>query len=225
MSFLETLNPQQKEAVVHTDGPLLILAGAGSGKTRVIICRIAYLIQNKGVPPYSILAVTFTNKAADEMRSRVAKLLAESGRAADLDARPSRPFTPSACGCCAATASLWPSCAAGFTKRFSIYDDKDQLQVIKSVYKHLGLDEKFMKARSAQSIISQAKNQGRTPQDFYKTATGPDGRTHGGGVRPLPGRAAIGQRARFRRPAARRRAPAAAQRSRPRVGQPALPAT
>ena len=172
MSFLETLNPRQKEAVVHTDGPLLILAGAGSGKTRVIICRIAYLIQNKGVPPYSILAVTFTNKAAEEMRSRVAKLLAESG--SPLSSSPTVATFHSFCvrllrGHGAPLAEQ----RSGFTPRFNIYDDKDQLQVIKSIYKQLGLDEKFLKARSAQSVISQAKNQGRAPEDFYKTATGP----------------------------------------------------
>ncbi len=172
MSFLETLNERQKEAVVHTDGPLLILAGAGSGKTRVIISRIAYLIQNNEVPPRAILAVTFTNKAADEMRSRVAATLAESGT--PLDSSPVVSTFHSFCvrllrSHGAPLAEVRP----GFTQSFSIYDDKDQLQVIKSVYKQLGLDEKFLKARSALSIISQAKNQGRTPEDFYKTAASP----------------------------------------------------
>jgi DNA helicase-2/ATP-dependent DNA helicase PcrA len=172
MSFLETLNPRQKEAVVHTDGPLLILAGAGSGKTRVIISRIAYLIQNKQVPPYQILAVTFTNKAAEEMRGRVESLLAQSGT--PLTSSPMVATFHSFCVRLLRShgkplAELRP----GFTPSFSIYDDKDQLQVIKSVYKQIGLDEEFMKARSALSIISQAKNQGRTAQDFYKTATGP----------------------------------------------------
>ncbi len=172
MSFLETLNPRQREAVVHTDGPLLILAGAGSGKTRVIICRIAYLIQNKGIPPYSILAVTFTNKASQEMRSRVAALLAESGT--PLTSSPTVSTFHSFCvrllrGHGAPLAAQRP----GFTTNFNIYDDKDQLQVVKSVYKQLGLDEKFLKARSALSVISQAKNQGRAPEDFYKTASSP----------------------------------------------------
>lgn len=172
MSFLETLNPRQKEAVVHTEGPLLILAGAGSGKTRVIISRIAYLVQNKKVPPYHLLAVTFTNKAAEEMRSRVAKLLAESGTPL-----PSSPTVSTFHSFCVRLLRSHGAPLAeqrtGFTQGFSIYDDKDQLQVIKSVYKQLGLDEKFLAARSTQSVISQAKNQGRTPEDFYKTASGP----------------------------------------------------
>jgi DNA helicase-2/ATP-dependent DNA helicase PcrA len=172
MSFLATLNPRQKEAVIHTDGPLLILAGAGSGKTRVIICRIAYLIQNKNVPPYGILAVTFTNKASEEMRSRVETLLAASGSPPD-----SSPLVSTFHSFCVRLLRRHGAPLAeqrpGFTTSFNIYDDKDQLQVIKSVYKQLGLDEKFLKARSALSIVSQAKNQGRAPEDFYKTATGP----------------------------------------------------
>jgi len=172
MSFLETLNPRQKEAVVHTDGPLLILAGAGSGKTRVIICRIGYLIQNTKVPPHNMLAVTFTNKAAEEMRSRVASLLAESGTPL-----PSSPTVSTFHSFCVrllrSHGAPLAEVRTGFTPRFSIYDDKDQLQVIKSVYKQLGLDEKFLATRSAQSVISQLKNQGRTPEDYYKTASGP----------------------------------------------------
>jgi DNA helicase-2/ATP-dependent DNA helicase PcrA len=172
MSFLETLNPRQKEAVVHTEGPLLILAGAGSGKTRVIICRIVYLIQNKYVKPYRILAVTFTNKAAEEMRSRVENLLAESGPAPD-----SSPTVATFHSFCVrllrSHGAPLAEVRTGFTPRFNIYDDKDQLQVVKSVYKQLGLDEKFLAARSALSVISQMKNQGNTPEDYYKMATGP----------------------------------------------------
>jgi DNA helicase-2/ATP-dependent DNA helicase PcrA len=172
MSFLETLNPRQKEAVVHTEGPLLILAGAGSGKTRVIICRIAYLIQNSKVPPYQILAVTFTNKAAEEMRSRVESLLAESG--APLSSSPTVSTFHSFCvRLLRSHGAPLADVRTGFTPRFNIYDDRDQLQVIKSTYKQLGLDEKFLATRSALSIISQAKNQGRTPEDFYKTASSP----------------------------------------------------
>ena len=172
MDFLAALNPQQKKAVIHADGPLLILAGAGSGKTRVIISRMAYLIREKAIPPYSLLAVTFTNKAAQEMRDRVARLLEDS------DAAPhSLPLVSTFHSFCvrllrghgAPLSEVRP----GFTTRFNIYDDADQLSVVKSVYKELGLDETFMKYRAALSAISQGKNQGNTPRDFYASATSP----------------------------------------------------
>ena len=173
MGLLDRLNPEQEKAVLHDEGPLLILAGAGSGKTRVIISRIAHLVKNKGVPPHAILAVTFTNKAAGEMRDRVLAQLAAEGLAPSstpnvstfhsfcvrllrMHGDPLREFRP------------------GFTRSFNIYDDADQIALLKSVYKELGLDDKaFMKPRAAQSIISQAKNQGRTPQDFYRDASSP----------------------------------------------------
>ncbi len=172
MDFLDTLNPQQKEAVLHTDGPSLILAGAGSGKTRVIICRIAHLIRAKGVPPHAILAVTFTNKAAEEMRNRVAALLRQSGSAPS-----SLPIVSTFHSFCvrllrghgAPLADLRP----GFTASFSVYDEKDQLAVVKAVYRELGLDEKFMKARAVLSVISHGKNRGRSAQDFYREAASP----------------------------------------------------
>jgi len=172
MDFLDALNPGQREAVLHSEGPLLILAGAGSGKTRVLIYRIAHLIGPVGAAPDSILAVTFTNKAADEMRSRVGKVLKESGLS--LERWPHVSTFHSFCvrllrryG--APLAELRP----GFTRSFTIYDDSDQVAAIKSVYRELGLDEKFMKPRSLLSLISQAKNQGRSPQDFYQDATSP----------------------------------------------------
>ena len=173
MGLLDRLNPQQKEAVLTTDGPLLILAGAGSGKTRVIISRIAYLIEEKKVPPFAILAVTFTNKAAGEMRERVGKAIREQGLAPS-----SVPTVATFHSFCvrllrsvgAPLAELRP----GFTRQFNIYDDSDQMTVVKGVFKELGLDEKaFMKPRAALSIISQAKNQGRGPRDFYRDATSP----------------------------------------------------
>ena len=171
MDFLSGLNPQQREAVTCTEGPLLILAGAGSGKTRVITHRIAYIISARHVPPSAILAVTFTNKAADEMRQRVAGLL--SG--VELTSMPQLSTFHAFCVRLLRRdgeplAQLRP----GFTRRFSIYDEEDQLALMKSAYRHLGLDEKFMPHRAALARISQAKNHKETPQDFYRDATDPD---------------------------------------------------
>lgn len=170
MDFLEGLNPQQREAAAHVDGPLLILAGAGSGKTRVITHRIAHLIHAHGVPAWSVLAVTFTNKAADEMRGRIESLLAKAGASGS-------PIVSTFHSFCVRLlrrdgdklAALRPN----FTRQFTIYDDDDQLAIIKQVFKSLGLDEKFMQYRAALSRISQAKNQKQTPQDFYKDTTDP----------------------------------------------------
>jgi DNA helicase-2/ATP-dependent DNA helicase PcrA len=168
MDLLAGLNPQQREAVLHTDGALLILAGAGSGKTRVITHRMANLIANHGVAGSSILAVTFTNKAAGEMKERVQSLVREvAGRAAGPMVSTFHSF------CVRLLRQDGDGLAAvrpGFTRNFTIYDDDDQLAVVKSVYKQLGLDENFMKYRGALSAISQAKNQKRTPADFYKDA-------------------------------------------------------
>jgi DNA helicase-2/ATP-dependent DNA helicase PcrA len=170
MDFLKGLNPQQREVVACTEGPLLILAGAGSGKTRVITHRIAYIITARHVPPSAILAVTFTNKAASEMRARVAALLNE----VELSSAPNLSTFHSFCVRLLRRdgeplAQLRP----GFTRRFSIYDDEDQLALIKAGYRHLGLDEKFMQHRAALSRISQAKNMKQTPQDFYRDAKDP----------------------------------------------------
>ncbi len=172
MDFLAELNPQQKKAVIHTDGPLLILAGAGSGKTRVIISRMAYLIREKAVPPYSLLAVTFTNKAAEEMRNRVARLL--EGTDAPSGSLPLVSTFHSFCvRLLRSRGEPLSEVRPGFTTRFNIYDDADQLSVVKSVYKELGLDESFKKYRGALAAISQGKNQGSTPGDFYASATSP----------------------------------------------------
>ncbi len=168
MDFLNELNPRQREAVEHTDGPLLILAGAGSGKTRVITNRIAHLILHHGVKPWAILAVTFTNKAAEEMRQRVLRLLPEGT---------SSPLLSTFHSFCvrllrregAPLAEIRP----GFTTGFSIYDDADQLAVVRGVFRELGLDEKFMSHRSALSRISHAKNQRVGPAEFVRAATYP----------------------------------------------------
>jgi DNA helicase II / ATP-dependent DNA helicase PcrA len=171
MDFLEGLNPQQREAVAHTEGPLLILAGAGSGKTRVITHRIAHIISSKRVPPASILAVTFTNKAAGEMRDRVAALL--SGYELSSEPRVST-FHSFCVRLLRRDGDPLASIRPGFTRRFSIYDDEDQLMIVKAAFKRLGLDEKeFMQYRAALSRISHAKNQKKTPQDLYQAAADP----------------------------------------------------
>jgi DNA helicase II / ATP-dependent DNA helicase PcrA len=170
MDFLKGLNPQQREAVACTEGPLLILAGAGSGKTRVITHRIAYIVTARHVPPSAILAVTFTNKAAAEMRERVARLLSD----VELSSAPHLSTFHSFCvRLLRRDGEPLAQIRPGFTRRFSIYDDDDQLALIKSGYRHLGLDEKFMQYRAAQSRISHAKNTKQTPQDFYRDAKDP----------------------------------------------------
>ena len=136
--LLADLTPAQREAVTHMEGPLLILAGAGSGKTRVITHRIAHIITTRHAPPSSILAVTFTNKAANEMRERVSALLADT----PLDSSPNVSTFHSFCVRLLrrdgdALAAIRP----GFTRQFTIYDDDDQMAIIKASYKRLGLDE------------------------------------------------------------------------------------
>src|SRR5438046_5257551 len=129
LSFLSQLNPQQREAVEHSEGPVLVLAGAGSGKTRVITYRIAYLISARGVPPQEILAVTFTNKAADQMKERVAALLAES-----LETWPHISTFHSFCVRVLRQdiARLSPSeSGQRYSSGFSIYDEDDQLRMVR----------------------------------------------------------------------------------------------
>ncbi len=170
MSFLEKLNPQQREAVETTDGPVLILAGAGSGKTRVITYRIAYLIEHKGVMPESILAMTFTNKAAAEMGERVEKLVGGLSIA--------KPVISTFHSFCVRVlrrdieALRIPSTvpgkpAIGHTKNFVIYDESDMQAVVKSVMKRLGLDDKQLTPRTVLSRISWAKNHMLDPQELY----------------------------------------------------------
>ncbi len=171
MDFLKGLNPQQRQAVAHADGPLLILAGAGSGKTRVITHRIAYLIHACGVAPYSIVAVTFTNKAAAEMKERVNALLGGMYPLAGLTVSTFHSF---AVRLLRRDGQKLAEIRPGFTPSFSIYDEDDQLAVIKAVYRHLGVDEKqFMQYRAALSRISYAKNHNQTPQDVYQAARDP----------------------------------------------------
>ena len=171
MDFLSGLNPEQRRAVEHVEGPLLILAGAGSGKTRVITHRIAHLIACHRVYGPSILAVTFTNKAAGEMRERVLRLLGGLPSS-------SGPVVSTFHSFCvrllrrdgASLAALRP----GFTTSFHIYDDADQLALLKQVYKKLGLDDKALQPRAALSRISQAKNQKLSPEDLYRASADPN---------------------------------------------------
>lgn len=161
MSLLASLNPQQREAVEHTEGPLLLLAGAGSGKTRVIVSRAAYLISEKGVSPSSILAVTFTNKAAGEMRERVGSLLEEQGLA-----HSGLPTVSTFHALCARLLRQYGEPLAeyrrGFTSNFLICDGSDQLSIVKDIMKRLGVESDFIKPREALSAISRAKSGGST---------------------------------------------------------------
>ena len=162
MAVYDTLNKPQKEAVFHTEGPLLILAGAGSGKPRVLTHRIAYLIEEKGVNPWNILAITFTNKAAEEMRQRVDSLV---GIGAE---------------------SIWVStfhsmCVRilrryidrlGYDNRFTIYDTDDQKTLMKEVCRKTDIDTKRFKERMLLSVISSAKNEMILPEEFELNAGG-----------------------------------------------------
>ncbi len=155
MDLLSTLNEKQREAVEATEGPLLILAGAGSGKTRVITVRIAYLIAEKQVAPWNILAVTFTNKAAGEMRDRVKRLLE------DIPNQRGNPLISTFHSLCVRILrSDIDALEAGYTKSFTIYDTDDSSKVIKQSVRELGLDEKQFSPRSVLSAISAAKNRG-----------------------------------------------------------------
>lgn len=162
MSIYDTLNEPQREAVNYTDGPLLILAGAGSGKTRVLTHRIAYLIDEKGVNPWNILAITFTNKAAGEMRNRVDQLVGYGSE------------------------SIWVStfhsmCVRilrrhigllGYDTNFTIYDTDDQKTLMKDICKLLQIDTKILKERSLMASISHAKEELITPEEFTLNAGG-----------------------------------------------------
>jgi DNA helicase II / ATP-dependent DNA helicase PcrA len=175
MDFLKGLNAQQREAVDCTEGPLLILAGAGSGKTRVITHRIAHIVTARRVPPSAILAVTFTNKAAAEMRGRVAGLLEEVA----LDSLPTVSTFHSFCvRLLRRDGDPLARIRPGFTRRFTIYDDDDQLGIIKAAYRALHLEEKgFMQVRAALSRLSHAKNVKQTPQDLGKEAMNPEAKS------------------------------------------------
>ncbi len=170
MDFLKGLNPQQSEAAAHVDGPLLILAGAGSGKTRVITHRIAHLNSAHAIPAPAILAVTFTNKAADEMRKRIENLIRSAGGTG-------APIVSTFHSFCVRLlrrdGDKMAAIRPGFNRQFTIYDDDEQISVIKGIYRGLGLDEKFLPYRGALSRISHAKNHNQTAQDFYQNTADP----------------------------------------------------
>src|SRR4030095_10895299 len=157
MDLSKLLNPQQLEAAQTTEGPVLILAGAGSGKTRVITYRVAHLIEDRTVRPDSILAVTFTNKAAEQMQFRVRNLL----RAARFgDPLMSTFHSVGGRGLRREIEAI------GYTRDFTIYDEADQLQVVKAAMKDLKVDERLVTPKTVQSRISHAKNHGKTPQSL-----------------------------------------------------------
>ncbi|MGI9067702.1 MAG: ATP-dependent helicase [Pyrinomonadaceae bacterium] len=158
--FLSALNPEQREAVENTEGSLLILAGAGSGKTRVIAHRIAYLIAEKGVAPWNVLAVTFTNKAAQEMRQRVQQLLRDQGLS-------SWPLVSTFHSLCVRILRQdIEKLNDKYTRTFTIYDQDDSLRLIKNCIKDLGYDEKHLGLRATQGAISSAKNRGEDVDTF-----------------------------------------------------------
>jgi DNA helicase-2/ATP-dependent DNA helicase PcrA len=178
VNFLDRakLNPQQREAVEAVDGPVLILAGAGSGKTRVITYRIVHLIENKGIEPDAILAVTFTNKASAEMAERVGDLL--GGRTLR------KPLIATFHSFCVRVlrrdieelriggAENKPG-GAGYKKDFAIYDESDQQAVVKGVMRRIGLDDKQLKPSAVLSRISWAKNHMLDPQEMYLQSADP----------------------------------------------------
>jgi DNA helicase II / ATP-dependent DNA helicase PcrA len=167
--LLVNMNPQQQEGIRTVDGPVLLLAGAGSGKTRVITHRIAYLIQERGVPADSILAVTFTNKAAKEMADRVDKILGHTSLA-----KPTLATFHSFCvRVLRRDIEALRVGGVGLTRTFAIYDETDQQAVVKQALKRLGIDDKSLKPRVALGRISWAKNHMIDPQEYFLASTNP----------------------------------------------------
>ena len=168
--LLAKLNPEQRAAVEATEGPLLILAGAGSGKTRVITSRIAWLIREKGVAPDSILAVTFTNKAAKEMGERVDKLLDHSSLAKPLIAT----FHSFCVRMLRRDIEALKVGGEGLTRSFAIYDENDQQGIVKQIMRRMGLDTKQLTPRTVLGRISWAKNHMVDPQEYYLASKDPN---------------------------------------------------
>ncbi|WFR55910.1 UvrD-helicase domain-containing protein [Anaerocolumna sp. AGMB13025] len=162
MSIYDTLNKEQRIAVEHDKGPLLILAGAGSGKTRVLTHRIAYLMEHKDVNPWNILALTFTNKAASEMRERVDKIVGYGSENIWVSTFHST---------CVKILRRWID-HIGYDRSFTIYDTDDQKALMREVCKHLNIDTKTLKERSLLSIISSAKDELISPEEYELRAVG-----------------------------------------------------
>lgn len=160
MKIYDSLNDKQKEAVFYSDGPLLILAGAGSGKTRVLTHRVAYLIHEKNVNPYNIMAITFTNKAAREMRDRINRLIGHGAEAVWVSTFHSA---------CVRILRRYID-RIGYNNNFTIYDSDDQKTAIKAACKKVQVDTKFIKERAIMSAISMAKNNMITPEEYRNSA-------------------------------------------------------
>jgi DNA helicase-2/ATP-dependent DNA helicase PcrA len=167
IDFLEGLNDEQKRAVLTLDGPLLILAGAGSGKTKTLTHRIAHLIASNKAKPYNILAVTFTNKAANEMRERLAALLGQ-----DPSNRMFMPYLGTFHGICVRLLRQDGE-YAGIPRNFVIFDDSDQINAVKQAIKELSIDDKSFTPQMIRSIISSAKNELIDPTEYPQIASGP----------------------------------------------------
>ena len=161
MSLLEGLNPQQRAAVIHQGAPLLVVAGAGSGKTRVLTRRIAYLLAERGVAPYEVLAITFTNKAAAEMKERVAELVGERAKSMWVST------FHSAC----VRILRQEASRLGYSNSFTIYDSSDSLRLLTVIIREMNLDAKQYSARAIHGIISAAKNELIGPADYANKTT------------------------------------------------------
>ncbi len=162
MNLVEGLNNKQKEAVLETEGPCLVIAGAGSGKTKVLTHKIAYLIEEKGIKPWNILAITFTNKAASEMKERITNLIGESsndmwmGTFHSICVRILRRYID----------------RIGYNSDFVIFDSSDQKTLVKQCIKALNLDDKIFTDRSVLSEISNSKNEMLTPVQYELRTNG-----------------------------------------------------